>query len=370
MGHLYVKELVGWVYRWRSVPVLAWAKAAAAFSAGAYEVAAQEYRRGLTRYSNHPVAPFARLDLAVCLERLGVYDDAIEQLTVLSEQSGTLQAVARARLAHTLFLSDRGAEGATLAKLLALDARQVRSRTNAELLVVKALAAFENHSHPELERELRVVGGSSTRETGSARVTSTRASRRWLKAVPAATTRVRDFPLKSANLDRSSGKEDVLSELQAYRSVNELVDLIIRAETEVDGISHLNAAAEARESDGLWIWIVAGQKLLEMKEPLRARRILNRALAVEPRAPKILSLLARTYLVSGEGYSPTFAVQLATKACQHAGWRSAKAHAALAECFYHSGDKLAALTVVQGSKSKLADPQIQLLLESLTEQLA
>lgn len=380
--------MLRWVKRWRSIPVPAWTRAAAYFSQSYFEAAGREYRRGLERYPNHKVAPFARLDLSVCFERMGNYEAACEQLAILASQPGPLQQLARIQLCYALLLSDRGVEACKIASSLRLDSRQLRSHNTTELLTVKALSAFDSaafNSASQLAPE-RSIG----RVKLSTAATSVQAGRRMngatirsarlgLGARRRKFSAPRAFALRSANQDgevfgRPFGLQ-LIEELRPYRAVHDLVDIVVKL-LEVSsgrvesGRDELVKIAEAKNSDGLWLWIMAGHMLLETKEPIRARKLLKRALAQEPRSPRILSLLAATYLVSGEGYNPNFAVQLATKACQHSGWQSARAHAVLAECFYHSGDRLAALTVVQGSRSKLADPQIELLLESLTEQLA
>ncbi len=375
MGYVYFRELLGWVRRWRSVPVFAWTRAASYFSRSYFESAAREYQRGLDRFPNHHVAPYARLDLSVCLERMGNYEAACEQLTILARSPGPLQKVAKTQLCYTLLLSDRGAEAGKIAESLTLDSRQLRSRHTTNLLAVKALSLFDLERPVMPERMIGRVKTTPGLNQAGRRMRSLN-SREGSNRVPLRRERVfrsTGFALKSANQEdnicHTHGICQQIEELRPYRTVHELVDAVIKLSEGDTAMEEIVAVAEGKDVEGLWLWIIAGQKLLDRKEPIRARKLLKRALAAEPRSPRVLSLLARTYLVSGEGYNPDFAVQLATKACQHSGWQSARAHAVLAECFYHSGDKLAALTVVQGSRSKLADPQIQLLLESLNEQL-
>lgn len=367
---MYFREVIGWIRRWRSVPVFAWTRAAAHFSQGQFEAAAREYEGGLHRYPRHRVAPYARLDLSVCCERLGAYDQACDHLTRLASEKGPLQQVARIHLCHALLLSDRGGEASRIAALLRLDSQS--SSSTAELLSVKALALLENdiaRVHVPSTPRARILSrpAREAHRRGSLSRTSPVVLGRMRSSVASRPQSTRAPDVTPLAIE---GKLAIrLQELRPYRSAHDLVNAVLQLADGPGGADKAIELAEAKHANGLWLWILAGQKLIERKEPLRARRLLNRALAVEPRAPKILTLLARTYLISGEGYSPSFAVQLATKACQHAGWLSPQAHAVLAECFYHSGDKLAALTVVQGSRSRLADPQIQLLLESLTEQL-
>jgi|GEM_PF-3921687 len=388
------------------MPVLAWTRAAGYLSQGYFSSAVREYQAGLTKFSRHKVAPYARLDLALCFERLGAYAEACEQLALIANQAdvladrmlpgtrsdyATLQQIARIRLCHALLLSNRGAEAAKIARFLRLDT--CASQPNPQLLSVKALALLDSFSGKRLEakndanrqsklgsakRVLRNIKGKRSGTSG------TRAHRAIVRV--RSTTAGRATAISATTLKEPISR---VSELKSFRAVHAVIDAVMQLEEGVDGTAQMIARAEslalgteslnsgslpigsAQSGDSaLWLWIIAGQRLLDSKNALRARSLLNRALALEPSAPRILSLLAQTYLVSGEGYNPNFAVQLATKACQHAGWQSAQAHSVLAECYYHGGDKLAALTMAQGSRFRSADPQIQQLLESLSDAAA
>ena len=63
-------------------------------------------------------------------------------------------------------------------------------------------------------------------------------------------------------------------------------------------------------------------------------------------------MLAETYLRSGTMYNAAFGKQLATQACIATNWLSPREMHVLAEAYYHTGDKLAAL--LTASKAKQA----------------
>jgi len=388
------------------MPVLAWTRAAGYLSQGYFSSAAREYQAGLTKFPKHKVAPYARLDLALCFERLGAYAEACEQLALIANQAdvladrmlpgtrsayATLQQISRIRLCHALLLSNRGAEAAKIARFLRLDT--CASQPNPQLLLVKALALLESFAGKRLEakneanRQSKLGSAKRVLRSLKGKRSSTSGTRTQRVIVRGRSTSA----LRSATINTTALREPIsrVSEIKSFRAAHAVVDAVMQLEEGVDGPAQMIARAESlalgteslnsgllakeplqSEDSALWLWIIAGQRLLDFKNALRARSLLNRALALEPSAPLILSLLAQSYLVSGEGYNPNFAVQLATKACQHAGWQSPQAHSVLAECYYHGGDKLAALTMAQGSRFRPADPQIQQLIESLSDAAA
>lgn len=81
-----------------------------------------------------------------------------------------------------------------------------------------------------------------------------------------------------------------------------------------------------------------------------ARHHLHRALAVVPEHPKVLRLLATTYLHEGPFFAPDYAVQLATQACQITGWRGIHELSTLAQAYIAQGDSPAALLAASQAK--------------------
>ena len=81
-----------------------------------------------------------------------------------------------------------------------------------------------------------------------------------------------------------------------------------------------------------------------------ARHHLHRALYVSPDHPKVLSLLARSYVEEGPFFEPDYAVQLASKACQTTTWKGIHEMYILARAYACSGDKVSALLVASKAK--------------------
>jgi tetratricopeptide (TPR) repeat protein len=92
------------------------------------------------------------------------------------------------------------------------------------------------------------------------------------------------------------------------------------------------------------------QVLLDEGKTAYARHHLHRALVVSSENPRVLRLLANSYLKEGVFFEPEYAVQLATLACQCAGWRGIHEMHTLAEAYALSGDKMSALLVATKAK--------------------
>jgi tetratricopeptide (TPR) repeat protein len=85
-----------------------------------------------------------------------------------------------------------------------------------------------------------------------------------------------------------------------------------------------------------------------------ARHQLHRALAVASDHPKVLRLLARTYMHEGPFFEPEYAVQLALRACQVTNWRGIHELYILAQAYVTAGDKVAALLAATKAKEVAA----------------
>jgi hypothetical protein len=96
--------------------------------------------------------------------------------------------------------------------------------------------------------------------------------------------------------------------------------------------------------------IAFSQVLLEEGKTAYARHHLHRSLIVSPEHPKVLRLIARSYLERGPFFEPEFAVQLAAKACQVTAWRGIHEMHTLAHAYALSGDKVSALLVASKAK--------------------
>jgi predicted Zn-dependent protease len=81
-----------------------------------------------------------------------------------------------------------------------------------------------------------------------------------------------------------------------------------------------------------------------------ARHHLHRALTAAPEHPKVLRLLAVTYLHEGAFFEPDFAVQIALRACQITAWRGIHELYILAQAYVAQEDKAAALMAATRAK--------------------
>jgi predicted Zn-dependent protease len=90
--------------------------------------------------------------------------------------------------------------------------------------------------------------------------------------------------------------------------------------------------------------------LLEEGKTAYARHHLHRALTVSPEHPKVLRLLALSYLQPGQSFEPDYAIQLATRACQATGWSGMHEMHTLARAYALAGDKVSALLIASKAK--------------------
>jgi predicted Zn-dependent protease len=82
-----------------------------------------------------------------------------------------------------------------------------------------------------------------------------------------------------------------------------------------------------------------------------ARHHLHRALAAAPEHPRVLRLLALSYIHQGPFFEPEYAVQIALKACQITGWRGVHELYILAQAYLANEDKVAALMAATQAKN-------------------
>jgi hypothetical protein len=108
----------------------------------------------------------------------------------------------------------------------------------------------------------------------------------------------------------------------------------------------------AEEKCPVEVTLIFGEILLSLSMSARSLLHLRKALCSFPKHPRLLSLIALSYLNSGDSYNHEFATQLALSACQATKWSSARELHVLAEAYYHSGDKMTALIVASKAKDE------------------
>jgi hypothetical protein len=96
--------------------------------------------------------------------------------------------------------------------------------------------------------------------------------------------------------------------------------------------------------------VAFAQLLLQDGKVGYARHHLHRALTVSPEHPRVLRLLASSYLEVGAFFDPEFAVQIATRACQATGWMGIHEMHTLARAYALNNDKISALLIASRAK--------------------
>lgn len=310
-----------WILSWRSVPVRPWIKAAQAYRAGNFEGAVELYRKGLKSYPFSPARLNAMLDLSHCLFRLRRFDEAEKMLRQASVVAPNEREV-YVRLARLQLWLGHSSEAAwTIRTCLQ------KVPIDPELVTLFITAVVDGGGSAHLVREAREL-------------------RQSLHYEPEA------FPrLEVARLRLELFSPD--SEEEAREALSKL------------------ATADRGPFDAV---IAFAQVLLQEGKLAYGRHHLHRALAVSPEHPKVLRLLAKSYLENGIFFEPEYAVQLATLACQATGWKGVIEMHTLAQAYVANGDKISGLLIASRAKDmgrRLlgAYPEAQKL-EQLIEQLS
>lgn len=285
-----------WIARWRCLPVRAWIDAADLYSKGDFAGAVPLYLKGLASNPNSRAKINALLDVAHCLFRLSRFEEAEIYLRQATNVAPHVREgyVRLARLQLWL--------GYATEALWTMRVCTQKIPLDPELAALFVTAVVESGGNPksvsEAEGLLRHLhydaGGFPRLEVARARLAY--ASTQCQEA--------RDDLSKMAALDRGPFEAVV-------------------------------AFAEVLLSEGKLAY---------------ARHHLHRALTVAPEHPKVLRLLARSYLHDGVYFEPEYAVQLALKASQLTNWRGIQELYILAQAYVASGDKPAGLLAATKAK--------------------
>jgi len=288
-----VKLYHRWWKAWGTLPVGTWVRAAANYRAGRFQVAVNEYRIGLNEAPHHPAAMSARLDLAYCLFKAGDLETAARELKFVISQS-PVSREGYLRLANIQMWLGQKVEAAWTMR------RAMRNvPRDAELVGTFLLALIENSGPSYLLKE-------AIRES----------------------IQLKDTHPK---LEVAKARLKIL-EGQITQGTNDLEALAIEKGASREAVL---AYAEILVADG---------------KIAQARLHLRRLMTSSTSHPRVLSLLAESYLKSGPFYNTDYAIQLATNACQATNWVSPREMHILAEAFYHAGDRIAALLVASKAK--------------------
>lgn len=291
-----------WWKTWKSLPVFTWVRASAMYRAGRYDLAIQQYKRGLESSPEHPARHSARLDLAYCLFKTRKFNEALEVLrTIITEAPQMRDAYLRMARIQTWMGHSLDAAWTIRRALQRMDA-------DAELVALFLINVVEHDGTAYLLQEAYKYADQLDNTTKDHPLLRTA----FAKALIYGT-------------DKQQGKEQLLRVC-----------------------AQVNCPCEAL--------ILHAEFLLEEGSIADARHELKKALALIPDHPRVLSLLAESYLSSGPFYNADYAKQLATSACQNSQWFSPRELHILAESYFHTGDKISALVIA--SKAKQTGNQI------------
>lgn len=285
-----------WFQRWRSLPVRSWVKAAALYRAGDYEGASKLYQSGLKSHPRHPARVNALLDLSHCLFRLKKFDQAeryLRQASIVAQK----EREPYVRLARLQLWLGHAVEAAWTIR----SALQVL-QPDPELVTLFVTAAVESGGVEHLVVEARELVSNLHCE---------------VEAAPR--LEVAKARLYMLGGDFGEPRDDL--------------------------------AALANKDRGPFEAVVAfAQVLLDEGKTAYARHHLHRSLMVSPEHPRVLRMLALSYLQPGPHFEPEYAINLATKACQATGWCGIHEMHALAKAYALCGDKVSALLIASKAK--------------------
>lgn len=281
---------------WRSLPVASWIQAAELYKLGRYEEAVELYLKGLKSHPLNPARVGALLDLAHCLYKLKRFEEAEQYLrqVIVAFPSEREAYVRLARLQLWLGLASEAAW--TIRSCL------LKVSPDPELVTLFVSAVVETGGVAYFINDAREM------------LANLHCEREAYPRLEVAKARFEHL------LGESECARDELARLAAVdRGPFEAV------------VSFANV-------------------LLEEGKTAYARHHLHRSLIVSPEHPKVLRLLARSYLVDGPFFEPEYAVQLAVRACQSTAWHGIHEMHTLADAYALSGDKISALLVASKAK--------------------
>lgn len=282
-----------WWRTWNTFPVLSWVYAAALYRKGRYAEAEALYLRGVERHPNHPAHLCARLDLAYCQFKLGKLEEAERHLRFVVASSPNSRE-AHLRLARLQMWTGHALEAAwTMRRALQ------KIEADAELAATFLLSTLDAEAPQYLVHEASEVA-------------------------------LRFLDQKHEKLELALARYEMLAHYERGR----------------ERIAEM-ACSERPLFDAI---VIFSDLLVKEGKIAHARRQLRRAMSAAAEHPRVLSILAASYLKSGPFYNPDYALQHALRACQATNWMSPREMHVLAEAYYHQGDKMSALLVASRAK--------------------
>jgi tetratricopeptide (TPR) repeat protein len=285
-----------WIRMWKSLPVESWIQGAELYKGARYEEAIEFYLKGLKAHPLNPARAGALLDLAHCYYKLKRFCEAEQYLRQVivafpNEREGYVRL---ARLQLWLGLASEAAW--TIRSCLQ------KISPDPELVTLFVTAVVETGGVAYFLSDAREM-------------------------------------LANLHCER-----EAYPRLEVAKARFEM--LLGESESARDELAKL-AALDRGPFDAV---VSFASVLLEEGKTAYARHHLHRSLIVSPEHPKVLRLLARSYLTNGPFFEPEYAVQLAVRACQSTAWQGIHEMHTLADAYALSGDKVSALLAASKAK--------------------
>lgn len=273
-GKLLCKDAWRWLRIWKTIPIYPWLKAAEAFRCGKYQESAEYYRRGLDKHSTHPAHFSARYDLSYCLEKIGEYEKAIQELSYITAcKHPFLDAYStKASLLHYL-----GRNSAALEALrLGLGIFPESTALMAQFINISLTSGLAQNEITILKEDLKNILNASTQRLSAADICEIEVSLAHYELVLG---------------DAGAGDRMLVKAL-------------------------------CSEQVPIEAYIIRGKRLFSHGKLLQARELFRRAMVLSPGNPYPLMLLSETYLSSDSPDEIHWAIQLAESAGRISKWKN------------------------------------------------
>ena len=260
-----------WMRIWKTTPVFAWMKAAKAYRTSNYSKAVECYRRGLSKYPSHPAHFSARYDLAYCLEKMGCYEEAIQELSYIISLKYELKDayLMRARLLSYIGKYSYALETLRIASSIFKNDVNILSQYLHLLIDVAT-------NYNDLEAVKKDIQNM------------------LLMNVIIDTTQKNEAMTAIAHFESTFGDE-----IKADQILNKVF---------------------TESSENLRANILRGQRLLSNSKIDQAREYFRKAHLIDPSDPIPQILIAESYIASGDKEELIWAIQMCESACRASKW--------------------------------------------------
>lgn len=291
------KVLKAWWTRWHTMPVGHWLLGAYYFHRKDFVRAANYYQTGLMQHASHPAALLARLDYAYCLLKVGEWQQAEQELFMLTCRSKAPEEVYL--ILSRLQLNIGNADAAI--RVLKRYIEQSSANIKVKLCLFEAF----------------IVKGQLTHD-------------------------LKDLRKDLINIKAELDLED---ELRPF------IDTALASYEYIFGdkalAEQMIARVIATGSFPVEALVLRAKMLLETGRSSQALLTLERALKIKPDYLFAYQILSQAYLMTTDDRQVESALQAADFACRLTYWQNPACMKQLADCYEVQGDSLAALLMAE-----------------------